>query len=281
MSIRIIAMDLDGTLLDSNKTISAHTTEVLRRAHEMGYYVVPSTGRSFVALPPELNCFPCSYLLINSGGTVIDCSTGKHIYRAEISKDTLIRYHEIISRYNVACNYITDNASHMSRPHQQAFFSAVNTAKDGFWADFFCNRQTLFDDFNRWLDEVKPSVLKINLFFKNAADLPAVRSELETLPELAICLSPSNNLEITHRDATKGKALLALAKHLNLSSDQIIAFGDTDNDISMLKAVGIGVAMGNAIPETKAVADRVTKSNDEDGVAWGIEQWIFTQPLEV
>lgn len=281
MSIRIIAMDLDGTLLDSKKTISAHSAKVLRRAYEMGYYVVPSTGRSFLALPPEINWFPCSYLLIDSGGTVIECSTGKQIYRAEISRDTLVRYHEIISRYNTACNYITDDASHMYRPHQKAFFSDPNADEKDFWVDFFRNKQTLFDDFNQWLDEVKPSVLKTNLFFEDKSDVPAIRRELEELPELSICLSPSGNLEITHRDATKGKALLALAEYLQLSPDQIIAFGDTDNDISMLKAVGIGVAMGNAIPETLAAADRVTKSNDEDGVAWGIEQWVFTQPSEV
>lgn len=281
MSICIIAMDLDGTLLDSKKTISSHTADVLRRAYEMGYYVVPSTGRSFLALPPEIQWFPCSYLLIDSGGTVIECSTGKHIYRAEIARDTLIQYHEIISQYNVACNYITDTASYMYRPHQKAFFSDPNADEKDFWVDFFRNKQTLFDDFDQWLDTANLSVLKINVFFKDDADMPALRRKLEQLPELAICLSPSGNLELTHRDATKGKALLALAEYLHLSPEQIIAFGDTENDISMLEAVGIGVAMGNAIPETMAAADRVTRSNDEDGVAWGIEQWVFTQPSEV
>jgi hydroxymethylpyrimidine pyrophosphatase-like HAD family hydrolase len=145
----------------------------------------------------------------------------------------------------------------------------------------YLNKVKTFDDFQSWLSDANPTVFKINLYFRDEKSRSEIPSMMKAFPDLFVCHSPGGDLEITDVHATKGLALIALGKHLGLSPEQMIAFGDTDNDIDMLKTVGIGVAMANARPEALAVADRVTRSNDEDGVAWAIEQWVLNQPHEV
>ena len=284
MSIRLIATDLDGTLLNTQLTISDHTADVLCRADRMGYYVVPSTGRSLYALPSDLDRFPHDYQVINSGATVIERSTGRYIYSAPISHHTLSRFFRLIADYDIACNLATANGPYMPRPQWEAFMVELLTVRHSspFWLDFYRHKVKTFDDYEAWLTQTNPTVFKINLYFRDKATNSEVHSRLlKDFPDLYVCHSPGGDLEITDIHATKGLALIALGEHLGLTAEQMIAFGDTDNDIDMLKTVGIGVAMANARPEALAVADRVTRSNDEDGVAWAIEQWVLSQSDEV
>ena len=96
-------------------------------------------------------------------------------------------------------------------------------------------------------------------------------------PHLLVTNSNPTTLEITAGGASKGQALAALCAHLGIDIQDTMAFGDRDNDADMLLASGIGVAMGNAVPELKAVADFVTRSNDEDGIAHAIEHFVFAE----
>ena len=283
MTIRLIASDLDGTLLNTQQTISDYTADVLCRAAQMGYYVVPSTGRSLYALPPELDRFPHEYRLINSGAAVMEQTSGRYIYSAEISHDSLANFFQMIDGYDVACNLACKDGPYMVRPQRDRFLEDLCTThgRDAFWLDFYLNKVKTFDDFQSWLSDSNPTVFKINLYFRDEKSRSEIPSMMKAFPDLFVCHSPGGDLEITDVHATKGLALIALGKHLGLSPEQMIAFGDTDNDIDMLKTVGIGVAMANARPEALAVADRVTRSNDEDGVAWAIEQWVLNQPHEV
>lgn len=283
MNIRLIASDLDGTLLNTQQTISDYTADVLCRAAQMGYYVVPSTGRSLYALPPELDRFPHEYRLINSGAAVIEQKSGRYIYSAEISHSTLARFFQMIDGYDVACNLACANGPYMTRSQRERFLMDLRSThhRDAFWLDFYLNKVKTFDDFHSWLSDSNPTVFKINLYFRDEKSRSEIPSLMEDFPDLFVCHSPGDDLEITDIHATKGLALIALGKHLGVSPAQMIAFGDTDNDIDMLKTVGVGVAMANARPEALAVADRITRSNDEDGVAWAIEQWVLNQPHEV
>ena len=111
-------------------------------------------------------------------------------------------------------------------------------------------------------------VQKIQSYFRDEATQRAVLAALaEEFPELSVACSLPGNVELTHRDATKGAAMTALCAHLGIPLERAVAFGDERNDCSMLAAAGLGVAMGNAAPETKAAARLVTGTNQEDGVA--------------
>ena len=121
------------------------------------------------------------------------------------------------------------------------------------------------------------SVEKFNLFFKQERECSRIeaREALKRFSYLTVTSSIGNNLEINHMEATKGSGLSALADYLCLERDQVMAFGDGENDISMLKAAGMGVAMENASSIVKDSADTVTLSNDEDGVALAIEKFVL------
>ena len=109
---------------------------------------------------------------------------------------------------------------------------------------------------------------KIQSYFRDEATQRAVLAALaEEFPELSVACSLPGNVELTHRDATKGAAMTALCAHLGIPLERAAAFGDERNDCSMLAAAGLGVAMGNAAPEAKAAARLVTDTNQEDGVA--------------
>lgn len=116
---------------------------------------------------------------------------------------------------------------------------------------------------------------KIKLVALDLDGREVLRKELMAIPELSISSSVYNNLEVNAKGADKGAALLWLADYLGIDREETMSFGDGENDIPMIKAAGIGVAMGNALDTVKAAADTVTLTNDEDGVAAAIRKFIF------
>jgi hypothetical protein len=270
----MIAMDIDGTLMADDRTISDYSIGVLRKAADKGYLIVLATGRTYDGLPTELAQLHCPYLLINSGAVVLEQSSGKEIYHAGIARDKLRQCISVIRRHDVIGNFATKRSAYMQEQQIEAI--ADYAPRDSFWTTTFKKRQIPFREFDELTGSESEPILKLNLYFRSEEERSTTRSELAEIPGLDICSSISGNLEITSRDATKGKALMALAEYLHLLPEEIMAFGDSDNDLTMMKAAGIGVAMANAIPQTRAAADRITRSNNEDGVAWAIEQWLLT-----
>lgn len=134
--------------------------------------------------------------------------------------------------------------------------------------------------------EVVPSVMeyvkttgaeaeKVNIFMADLEEREVLRKELMAIPELSISSSMYNNLEVNAKGADKGSALLWLADYLGIDREETMSFGDGENDIPMIQAAGIGVAMENALDTVKAAADMITLKNDEDGVAAAIRKIIF------
>lgn len=124
------------------------------------------------------------------------------------------------------------------------------------------------DDLKAFLRENGQPVQKVQLCFRDMAERETARAEIAAaFPEILVTSSFRNNLELNAADADKGRALLALAQHLGIPAADTIAFGDSSNDLRMLRAAGTSVAMGNAAPEVRAVCGCVTDTNDHDGVA--------------
>ena len=116
---------------------------------------------------------------------------------------------------------------------------------------------------------------KVNIFMADLEEREVLRKELMAIPELSISSSMYNNLEVNAKGADKGSALLWLADYLGIDREETMSFGDGENDIPMIQAAGIGVAMENALDTVKAAADMITLKNDEDGVAAAIRKIIF------
>ena len=283
--IRIVALDLDGTLLDSEKRLSEVNRDALARAAEKGVEIVPTTGRFFGMMPPAVRDLPfVRYAITINGAQVYDRETDTAIVRDEIPLDMALGVMEVLDRYDVIYDCYRQNWGWMTAALQEKA------------ADYETNEHYLrmVREFRKPVPELKAhlretaangDVQKIMLFARNtqvsglsSQVLDAIRLELAArFPEIKVTASTWNNLELNIRTAHKGNALRRFAEHLGLTLENCMAFGDGMNDFTMVEAAGLGIAMANAEPEVKRVAKDVTLSNDEDGVAKGIDKWIFSR----
>ena len=266
----IIALDLDGTLLNSAKELTEGNRRALERAHEAGYAIVPTTGRFYGGMPQCIRDLPfVRYIITINGAEVADLETGEVIYSAEIPNALALAVYEAMDRENVLYDVYQHNAAFMSVSHKERIDTMVSSDH---YREMLHRLRKPVPELKAFLRENGDSVQKIQLF---TVDRPLRLRLMEQLPTmfegLAVSSSVIDNIEINDSRAHKGAALLALAAHLGLERKDTFAFGDGLNDLTMLREAGIGFAMENGEPEVKVMADRVTCSCDEDGVARGIE----------
>lgn len=272
--IRLITLDLDGTLLNSDKQLTQQNAQALACAAARGIEIVPTTGRFFSGMPEIIRSLPyLHYAITINGAAVYDVRQDADIARAEIPLPLAVEIMRYLDTLPVIYDCYMNNWGWMTRAMQ---LRADAFAPDEHYLRMIRNLRTPVDDLKSYLLETGRDVQKIQLFLTD----PALR--LTLLRQLGgqfegLCVSSSvpNNIEINSTDANKGEALRKLAAHLGLDISQTMAIGDGLNDLSMLRAAGIGVAMENACPEAKQAADYVTGSCDESGVAAAIRRFCL------
>ena len=269
--IKLIALDLDYTLLNQEKQVSEENMRALKEAAERGIHIVPATGRFYDGMPQcvkELDFI--RYMICINGSCVIDLKEKDVIYKSEISNQTaeeLIRFTE---EYPVAFDCYMDNASYMNR---KFIDEAEKYAPDKYYLDMFRNLRIPVDDLGDFVKASGKDVQKIQWFLSDLEHKAEYMEMLaEKFPELMISSSVVKNIEINDKNANKGQGLCALAQRLGIPVEQTAAFGDNSNDLTMIRRAGVGVAMGNATEEIKNAADLITLPYDEDGVAYGIRK---------
>ena len=275
--IRIIALDLDGTLLDSQKRLSERNRAALERVAKKGILVVPTTGRFFGMMPPAVRDLPfVRYAITINGAQVYDRETDTALVRDEIPLEMALGIMEVLDRHDVVYDCYRSNWGWMT---------AALQAKA---ADYATNEHYLkmVREFRKPVPELKAhlretaaegNVQKVMMFSRlddpEAKELRAVAREMaEKFPEIKVTASTWNNIELNIKTAHKGNALKRFAARLGFTLDNCMSFGDGMNDLTMVEAAGVGVAMANAEPAVKAAAKVVTSSNDEDGVAAVLEK---------
>ena len=274
--IGIIALDLDGTLLNSNKELSAGNLAALQRAANAGIEIVPTTGRFYGGMPAVIRELPfVRYVITINGAQVADLKTGEVIYKAEIPWQQAIDIMTLLDEHPVIYDCYQDNAAWMTAEQKNHIDRIVASPH---YRKMLHELRQPVPELKAVLAERKKDVQKVQFF----TDLPELWTRMmKELPErfenLCVSSSVSDNVEINQAHANKGEALYALADHLGVEHQATLAFGDGLNDLSMLKAAGVGVAMANAEPEAKEVADWITLSCDEDGVAHGINKYCFDE----
>ena len=270
MDIRLIAFDLDGTLLRSDKSISPRTMQALLGAKEKGVLLVPATGRLYRSLPEALrNPALMRYLILINGAQVYDSVQSRTLLREELTPELALQMMQFLKTRNVVRGVYIDGLGHMSREDYEEIDAVAATPGTAALMRHSHQPDGELDTLTAQSD----SVQKIIAFFRNPEDKqPVIREILARFPGYAVSSSLGNNIEINAKNATKGNALRFLCRALGLSPAYCMAFGDGTNDYSMLRAAGFGVAMGNASQEVQSCADAVTLTNDEDGVARMIER---------
>ena len=278
--IRIIALDLDGTLLDSKKRLSRVNREALEYAAAKGVHIVPTTGRFFGMMPEAVRDLPfVRYAITINGAQVYDRQADAAIVREEIPVGRAVEIMELLDGFDVIYDCYRNNWGWMSASLQD---KAEAYATDEHYLKMVREFRNPVPDLKRHLLDTEPEggVQKVMLFSRNdepeAKELRAIEKAMaERFPEIKITSSTWNDLEFNNPSAHKGSSLARLAEHLGFGLENCMSFGDGRNDLTMIEAAGIGVAMENAVEEVKAAADHITKSNDENGVAEAIRRFVL------
>ena len=271
--IRIIALDLDGTLLDSDKNLSEANRAALAAAAAKGILVVPTTGRFFGMMPPAVRDLPfVRYAITVNGAQVYDRETDTAIVREELPLEQALAIMCYLDGFDVIYDCYQDNWGRMTRTMQE---KAEEYAQCPHYVKMIREFRKSYPDLKEYLAEQGRDVQKIMLFARDPAVRDRILADIQThFDDLAVSTSTFNNLEINTATAHKGRAIERFAAHFGWTLANCMAFGDGLNDLSMVKMAGTGVAMANAAPEVLAAADYVTLSNDDDGVAAALRHFL-------
>ncbi len=277
MNIKLIALDLDGTLLNSKKEISQRNFQVLNRCCQNGIWVVPCTGRSVSGIPQEMIGIPgVRYAITTNGAVIVDMTQKKIIGTCLLPCEQALELLRFVDSYDVMYDpYINGRGITEARFYENLTEYGLSLELQ----ELVRRTRDVHPNILEFVENNGKPVEKINLYFSNMEERAKLRAELEKRADILVTSSLPNNLEINAHGATKGAALLRLASHLGLESGQTMAFGDGENDFSMIQAAGIGVAMKNGREELIAAADYITDTNDEDGVAAAIDKFVLKADL--
>lgn len=266
MKYKVIALDLDGTLLDSKKKVSDKNREALDKARKQGAIVCLASGRPVYGIRNVSDALCMEekggYILAFNGGKVIDCRTQEVIWDVKIPDELVPQIYDFAVKHQV--NLVT------YRDNDMLTFSADNE---------FARFEAMINGLNVVEEKNMLDVIDfpVNKFLITEA--PGVVEVLEKemrqcFPQLSIYRSEPFFLEIVPQNIEKSYALSKIAQKEGITAEQFISFGDGYNDISMIEYAGMGIAMANANEECKKRADDVTLSNDEDGVAYALEKYL-------
>lgn len=265
---KLIALDMDGTLLNSQKQISLRTQQAIAKAREQGIKVVLASGRPLAGMQDKLELLNLTseqdYVLHYNGSMVQNVGTGEIIYQQIIDGRSAKRVARLAKELGV-------NTHAFSQIH------GLITPKTSQYTEVEANINGISItemDFDLLEDDhpiikamivAEPKVLTATI-----AKIPA-----EFYQDFTIVQSAAFFVEFLNPKSNKGIGIQAIAEHLGIKPSEVICMGDAENDHHMLQYAGLGIAMENAMEETKRIADHITLSNDQDGVAVAIEQFAL------
>ena len=272
-NIRVLALDLDGTLLNMEKKVPQGNYQALKECEKAGIQIVSATGRGVGGIPPMIRELPgANYAITTNGAVVADLKNNKAIKTCGLSNEMIQRILNIAKKYHSATDPFIDGRA-ITEPasidHMDEFGLSPEMQK------LIRDTREVVPNVMEYVKTTGAEAEKVNIFMADLEEREVLRKELMAIPELSISSSMYNNLEVNAKGADKGSALLWLADYLGIDREETMSFGDGENDIPMIQAAGIGVAMENALDTVKAAADMITLKNDEDGVAAAIRKIIF------
>jgi len=272
--IKLIGFDLDGTLLTSDKRLSERTRKAMEEAVKQGIVLVPATGRPISGVSKELLEFPgIRYVVTANGARILDIAEADTIEEKLLPADKCGAILTIFEKYDTFREIYFDGIGYVDRDKLE---NVERYQKDPAMQRYFRETRRPIESTRKRFEEENRGMDKIQALFVTQKDKEAAWMEIaDTVEDVEITGALSNNIEVNASGIHKGNALLKLGEILHIKREEIMAFGDGKNDIKMLETAGVGVAMENSVPEVLEAADMVTASNDEDGVAKVIEQYVL------
>lgn len=272
MKYKLVAIDMDGTLLNSSDNVSERTKMVLKKAMDEGLNIVISTGRIFKSALFYGKNIGLESPIISCNGAVISSFDGKEVFLEKtidvrILKDIL----KIAEKMNIYYHFYDMDTFYYNKSRNEYRnyyrFYEEKFIKQGINLKGFINPKEVIND--------QSLFYKIVFIEDDINKLHDLRKQLERIKGISVSKSWYNNLEVMTKGVSKGNSVEYISKMLKIDTNEIVAIGDNENDISMFKVAALSIAMANGDELAKKHADIITDSNDEDGVANAIEKYVL------
>ena len=270
---KVVVSDLDGTLLNNKKLISEQNRSAIRKMTELGVHFVASTGRCLCELPDEvMNNRDIRYVSCSDGAVIYDKKSGEAIVKNYMPKSVVEKCVDILNDYEIVPMTHKGGRLYLDkskRDHKTYLYHNVTAAFEKLMND----KGELIDD---CLEDSRDgnAVELMCAFFHSPSELEECVKRLLALGEVKVASSEKNNIEVYYKKAGKGNALVGLASLLGTDISEVIAVGDSKNDIEMVTEAGLGLAMKNSMPELISAADAVICSNEEHSAKYILENYI-------
>ncbi|WP_407271832.1 Cof-type HAD-IIB family hydrolase [Radiobacillus sp. PE A8.2] len=283
--MKLIATDLDGTLLNEEHEISPENVKAIEKANASGIEVIVATGRSYESAKKPLNSVGLVCPIISLNGAVIYTETGEITRSVPLQKNVAKLIQHTCEKHDIYFELFTNKGGFSNNRDKFVqvvidIFTSANPDLDASEVRKHAEQRfqnetiSIVENYDTVLAQDDIEVYKVLAFSLDKNNLQSVKEQLQSESELAITSSGYDNLEFNHPDAQKGIALELVANKLGINMKDVMAIGDNFNDVSMLKAAGRGVAMGNADVAIKKMCNYVTTTNKENGVAHAIEAML-------
>jgi hypothetical protein len=268
--IRLIALDMDGTLLDADhSTIPPRNLNALRAAAAKGVHIAIATGRSWSLVQETAQTLGCvSYGITANGALALDTVGETPLVKFPMDPRQCVEIIRTLRRHGLYYELYVDGRNYMQADELEG--AREFCLSDAFY-EMFRRHVILQPDMELFAAETQPE--KFDIFYVDADKRAAVVNELLSTGPLEVTGALQTNLELTARGVNKGRALAALADKLGLDASQVMAFGDADNDLEMLAWAGWSFAMENGTDQAKAAAKFITERNSEGGVGIAVEKY--------
>lgn len=273
--IKMIGLDLDGTLLTEKKELTSRTRKAISRALAQGVQVLVATGRPWMGVPEELREFPgMRYALTSNGARIIDTLENRILEEHLLSPQLAQKVLEICGKYDTLQEVYFDGQGYAPA---ERMADVERYHRNPSMCEYMRKTRIPVDDIVKLVRKESRGLDKVQVLFADMKERALGWRELEAEPGLELVGSLRYNIEVNAAGVNKGTGLVNLGHMLGISREEIMACGDGDNDIVMLKEAGFGVAMANAEDKVKEAADYITSSNEEDGVAEVIEKLVLNE----
>lgn len=274
MDIKLIALDLDGTTLRRGSILSEETKEALEGAIKKGVHVVIATGRTFASLPECIfEIEGLEYVITSNGAHIKDLNIDETIYSNCAAGSAIEKVRDLLYNHReYPVEVFTDGHAYID---EVVYEDIKNNGSDYMDANYIVKTRNPIPCVYDFMLEHKDEVENINIHFRSLEDKANFKVVLEELDGITVTSSMPHNIEIGGETTSKATAIFDLCQRLNIEEENVMAVGDSPNDSAMIMAAGLGVAMGNAVDEVKEIADYVTFSNAEDGVAHAVRKFVL------
>jgi len=275
--IKLICIDMDGTLLNSKHEVSDENKKAIKKAHDRGVNIALCTGRMFLSAKYYADLIGINTPIIASNGAFIKNGyNDKAIYENPLPKDIAIEIYKIAKKYRLTIQFNSWNVLFMETPasEEHAYVVMNRDLPEEKRVKFIINEKL-----DEAIQNYEGNILKAGVIEKaaNKDKLWTAKEEIKDIfrDKLHVVSSGDNNFEITVGSVSKGNAAAYLANMLNIPQEEVMCIGDSENDLSMIKYAGIGVAMGNGLDIVKEAADFITDTNDNSGVGKAIKHFVL------